>query len=231
MKTSPTGFQVTFLLFAITFAAMLVTRAAGRAIGLPEGFFNTLGNLIAFPLETRVRLLHPGVARAGAGGSAPPLPRAARAEAMALSVLKVTLTFGVWGAVALWGLHVTQRSTNLHAYGFLLDREAMDARYFATWGLVNAVLAVTSRTLLRGGDLPGRALPPLGAPVGMDRRALAVRHDVLADPSVQPGPDFRLRPPFTPACTAAPARSGRRSFATRSSTCSSPGRCSATCSR
>ena len=51
MKPSPTGFQVAFLLLAITFGAMLAARPLAGAIGLPEGFFNTLGNLIAFPLE------------------------------------------------------------------------------------------------------------------------------------------------------------------------------------
>jgi membrane protease YdiL (CAAX protease family) len=53
------------------------------------------------------------------------------------------MTFGVWGAVALWGLHVTQRSHELAVYGFLTDRTLIDQRYFTTWGLIGAALAVS----------------------------------------------------------------------------------------
>jgi membrane protease YdiL (CAAX protease family) len=143
MKTSPSGLQVTFLLFAITFGAMLATRPLANAIGLPEGFFNTLGNLVAFPLELAFILCIPSLRGLVMEGFRYPLPVRARFEAMALSLLKVSLVFGLWGAIGLWGLHVSQRSTDLQAYGFLLDREAMDARYFATWGLINAALAVS----------------------------------------------------------------------------------------
>jgi membrane protease YdiL (CAAX protease family) len=143
MQLQPTGFQVTFLLLAIAFGAMLLTRPLATAVGLPDGFFNTLGNLVSLPLELAFIFAIPALRNLVLEGLRSPFPTQARVEAMALSVLKVTLTFGIWGALALWGLHITQRSTNLAAFGFLLDREAMDARYFAVWGLVNAFLAVT----------------------------------------------------------------------------------------
>lgn len=140
---SITGLQAAFLLFAIAFAAMLIARPLSQAIGLPEGSFNTLGNLISFPLEIAFVFAVPQLRALVLEGLRRPLPGRVRVEAMALSILKVVMTFGVWGAVALWGLHVSQRSTNLQVYGFLLDREAMDARYFAAWGLLQAVLAVS----------------------------------------------------------------------------------------
>jgi uncharacterized protein len=143
MKTSPTGFQLTFLLFAIAFFAMLIARAIAPALGVPDPYFNTLGNLIGFPLDLAFILALPALRALAFEGLRQPIAPRARVEAVALSGVKLAVTFGVWGAVALWGLHVTQQSSNLNAFGFLLDRHPMDAHYFSAWGLATAVLAVT----------------------------------------------------------------------------------------
>jgi uncharacterized protein len=143
MKTAPTGFQITFLLFALAFAAMLATRPLASAIGLPEAHFNALGHFIVVPLQLAFVFGIPALRNLVLEGYHHPFSPSARMEAAGVAGLKLALTFGIWGLIALWGMHVFQGSSDVRAYGFQVDREAWDAYYFSAWGLVNAAFAVT----------------------------------------------------------------------------------------
>lgn len=143
MKSNqPSGLQVTFLLFAIAFGAMLITSWVAKLIDVPDGRFGVLGNLISFPLEIAFVLSFASLRSLVFEGLSRPLTLRTGEEAAMLTALKLTLTFGVWGAVALWGIHVMERP-ELGAYGFLTNREPMDAYYFTPWGMTKAVLAVS----------------------------------------------------------------------------------------
>ena len=141
-KSEPTGFQVTFLLFAVAFAAMLITSWAAKQIDLPEDRFNVLGNLLAFPLEIGIVLAFASIRGLVVEGLSVPLSLHAGKEAAGVAALKLTITFGVWGAVALWGIHVMEHP-ELRAYGFLTSRDAMDASYLSPWGITKALYAVS----------------------------------------------------------------------------------------
>lgn len=122
---------------------MLALRPVAAALGLPNQHFNTVGNILLVPLELALILGVPALRSMVLAGLRHPFPWQARVEAAALSTVKVSLTFGVWGAVALWGMHVSQRSPDVQHYGFLFDRHLRDAHYFSTWGLVHALFAIT----------------------------------------------------------------------------------------
>ena len=96
----------------------------------------------------------------------------------------------------------------------------MDARYFATWGLMQAVLAVSLGPFTEEVIYRGVLLPALGTAMGLGCGGAAIRKRVLADPPAQRDPDVPSPPSSTPAYIAARAPSGRRSFATRSTTSS-----------
>ena len=77
----------------------------------PLELFNTLGTpRSCIPARARIASSAlPALRRLALDGLRQPLAPRGRTEAMALSLAKVALTFGVWGAVALWGLYVTQQ--------------------------------------------------------------------------------------------------------------------------
>lgn len=143
MKTSTSGLQVTFLLFVLAFAAMLATKPLAAAIGLPDIHFNALGHLISMPLQFAFVFAIPELRKLVLEGYRHSFPPSARMESINVAGLKIALTFGIWGLIALWGIHVTHSSADIRAYGFQVDRDAWDAYYFSTWGLVNAAFAVT----------------------------------------------------------------------------------------
>ncbi|APV49570.1 hypothetical protein BWI17_07695 [Betaproteobacteria bacterium GR16-43] len=148
MKTSPTGFQITFILFAIAVGAMLATRPLASAIGLPDVHFNALGHLIVVPLQLALVFGIPSLRKLVLEGYRHAFPPSARMEAAGVVALKLAMTFGIWGLVALWGMHVMQGSTDIRAYGFQVDRKVWDAYYFSTWGLVSAAYAITLGPLM-----------------------------------------------------------------------------------
>ncbi len=143
MTASPTGFQIAFLLFALHFFAMLAARSLASVLPWPAEHFNTLGLLIVMPLELALVLGLPNVRRIVLDQLARPLDVHARAEAVAVSLVKVALAFGVWGAVAIWALYAAHKPDVFSSLGFIEDRNAMDRFYFSAWGILRAVLAIS----------------------------------------------------------------------------------------
>ncbi|QJR12771.1 hypothetical protein DSM104443_03864 [Usitatibacter rugosus] len=148
MKSSPTGFQIAFLLLALAFGAMLATTWLASAIALPSPYYGTLGHLVAIPFQFALVLGIPALRSLVLEGFHHPVSTPQRFEALALAGGKVVLTFGLWGAIALWGLHVTHRANDVTAFGFLTEPTAMDEHYFAAWGLVGAAYAISLGPLI-----------------------------------------------------------------------------------
>lgn len=129
-RATPTGLQITFLLFALHVAGMLATRPIAEALKVPPEHFNTLGNLVVFPLElllvlglpaSRELVLEVLFQEPGARG---------RMEALAGTAVKLALLFGTWGA--------------MHAgLGASIDFDKADRKYFSGWGAVMAIAAVS----------------------------------------------------------------------------------------
>ena len=148
MKPSPTGFQIAFLLLALAFGAMLATTWVSNVLAVPSAYYSTLGHFVVIPFQFALVLGMPALRSLVLDGFSQPNSLPYRFEAIALACAKVILTFGLWGVVALWGLHVSHRSSDITAYGFLIDPAAMDEHYFAAWGLVGAVYAVSLGPLI-----------------------------------------------------------------------------------
>jgi membrane protease YdiL (CAAX protease family) len=148
MKASPTGSQIAFLLLALAFGAMLATTWLASVLAVPGAYYSTLGHFVVIPFQFALVLGMPALRSLVLEGFGQPFPLQHRFEALALACAKVVLTFGLWGAVALWGLHISHRSSDITAYGFLIDPAAMDEHYFAAWGLVGAAYAVSLGPLI-----------------------------------------------------------------------------------
>lgn len=109
---------------------MLAARPLAETWQLPPEHFNTLGNLIAFPLELLLVLCIPATRSLVRQSLARTPDARGRVESFLAVALKVVLAFGVWGAM-------------YAGLGKAIAFDEIDRWYFSLWGAVMAVLAVS----------------------------------------------------------------------------------------
>lgn len=129
-RTQPTGLQVTFLLFSLHFGGMLLARPVAEALKVPPEHFNTVGNLIVFPLELLLIFGLPSTRELVLQVLSRTPRTVERFEAVGVTLLKLVLTLGVWGAM-------------YAGLGKSIEFDKADAWYFSGWGAVMAIVAVS----------------------------------------------------------------------------------------
>jgi len=138
-----TGFQILFLVIAFNVFMAIGCKYLAQAIGWPDEFFNTLGNLVGFSLALVILFGIAPVRRHLLDQLSVGFAPSARVETFLVAMGKVAIPFAVVGVGALLALYVTKPNDVLGSAGTLASRDAMDRRYFSPIGLLNAAIAVS----------------------------------------------------------------------------------------
>jgi membrane protease YdiL (CAAX protease family) len=97
-----TGFQITFLVFAVTLLAVPLSNFISRSLGSTPAEDDFIGRFVPFVLGAIVLWGFPGLRKIVQADLSKGIPRECRREVVAVALLDICLLFSFFGAVALW---------------------------------------------------------------------------------------------------------------------------------
>lgn len=95
------GFQIAFLIFALQFLAMLLTKQIATAFGWPREAYTLIGQVITFAMAIATIIAIPPIRRACQDELRRPLPIGAEREIAVVTLGSAAIPFAIAGAVVL----------------------------------------------------------------------------------------------------------------------------------
>lgn len=135
-----TGIQIAALIVLVNFLVAIAAKHIAIAVGWPPGFFNLLGNLIAFGVAAAVLFGFTAIRRHVVAELAKPIPANLRTEVLVVALANLTIPFGVMGALALYYIYVAPPPDLFQSLGLAGDPAAQSRSFYSVHGLVQATL-------------------------------------------------------------------------------------------